>query len=94
VHQPVYVEPLQKGEQVLSGHFGGPVAKVPGIGAIPIPFTSIGYGKEAKQPNNCFWQPTPDLIGFRSLDNSNLGLLKNSGTPTAWVSQANSIQTF
>jgi hypothetical protein len=40
-----FVEPLQKGQQVITGHFGGPVAKVPGIGAIPIPFTSIGYGK-------------------------------------------------
>ena len=40
-----FVEPLEKGEQVLTGHFGGPVAKVPGIGAIPIPFTSIGYGR-------------------------------------------------
>ncbi|MEY4350739.1 MAG: hypothetical protein RL078_800 [Bacteroidota bacterium] len=40
-----FVEPLKKGEQVLTGHFGGPVAKVPGIGAIPIPFTSIGYGR-------------------------------------------------
>ena len=40
-----FVEPLKKGEQVITGHFGGPVAKVPGIGAIPIPFTSIGYGR-------------------------------------------------
>jgi hypothetical protein len=40
-----FVEPLQKGQQVITGHFGGPVAKVPGIGAIPIPFTSIGYGR-------------------------------------------------
>lgn len=40
-----FVEPLQKGQQVLTGHFGGPIAKVPGIGAIPIPFTSIGYGR-------------------------------------------------
>ena len=40
-----FVEPLEKSEQVLTGHFGGPVAKVPGIGPIPIPFTSIGYGR-------------------------------------------------
>ncbi|MEN9742240.1 MAG: hypothetical protein RLZZ65_45 [Bacteroidota bacterium] len=40
-----FVEPLQKGEQVLTAHFGGPIAKVPGIGNIPIPFTSIGYGR-------------------------------------------------
>ncbi|MFZ9612450.1 MAG: hypothetical protein ACO29Q_04140, partial [Crocinitomicaceae bacterium] len=40
-----FVEPLKKGQQVITGNFGGPVAKIPGIGAIPIPFTSIGYGR-------------------------------------------------
>jgi hypothetical protein len=40
-----FVEPLQKGQQVITGHFGGPVAKIPGIGAIPIPFSSVGYGR-------------------------------------------------
>jgi len=39
-----FVEPLKKGQQVITGNFGGPVAKIPGIGAIPIPFTAIGYG--------------------------------------------------
>ena len=40
-----FVEPLKKGEEVISGHFGGPLAKIPGIGAIPIPFSSVGYGR-------------------------------------------------
>jgi hypothetical protein len=39
-----FVEPLKKGQQVLTGNFGGPVAKIPGIGSIPIPFTAVGYG--------------------------------------------------
>lgn len=39
-----FVEPLKKGQQVITGNFGGPVAKIPGIGAIPIPFTAVGYG--------------------------------------------------
>ncbi len=40
-----FVEPLKKGEEVIGGHFGGPLAKIPGIGAIPIPFSSVGYGR-------------------------------------------------
>ncbi|MCX8486002.1 MAG: hypothetical protein ORN53_02285, partial [Crocinitomicaceae bacterium] len=40
----LFVEPLKKGQQVITGNFGGPVAKIPGIGAIPIPFTAVGYG--------------------------------------------------
>jgi hypothetical protein len=40
-----FVEPLKRGQQVITGNFGGPVAKIPGIGAIPIPFTAIGYGR-------------------------------------------------
>jgi hypothetical protein len=40
-----FVEPLKKGEEVISGHFGGPMAKIPGIGVIPIPFSSVGYGR-------------------------------------------------
>jgi hypothetical protein len=40
-----FVEPLKRGQQVISGNFGGAVAKIPGIGAIPIPFTAIGYGR-------------------------------------------------
>lgn len=39
-----YVKPLEKGEHAINSHFGGPVSKVPGIGAIPLPFTSVGYG--------------------------------------------------
>jgi hypothetical protein len=40
-----FVEPLKRGQQVITGNFGGPVAKIPGIGAVPIPFTAIGYGR-------------------------------------------------
>lgn len=40
-----FVEPLKKGQQVITGNFGGPVAKVPGIGNLPIPYTAIGYGR-------------------------------------------------
>lgn len=39
-----YVKPLNQGEHALQANFGGPITKVPGIGAIPLPLTSIGYG--------------------------------------------------
>jgi hypothetical protein len=39
-----YVKTLDKGQHAIQGNFGGPMAKVPGIGVIPIPFTSVGYG--------------------------------------------------
>ena len=39
-----FVKPLEKGQHAILGNFGGPMAKVPGIGVIPIPFTSVGYG--------------------------------------------------
>lgn len=49
-----FVEPLQKGEQVLTGHFGGPLAKVPGIGVLPIPFSSVGYGRGLSNQTTVF----------------------------------------
>ncbi len=39
-----FVKPLEQGQHAVQGNFGGPLAKVPGIGVIPIPFTSVGYG--------------------------------------------------
>ncbi|MEN9700384.1 MAG: hypothetical protein RLZZ301_1582 [Bacteroidota bacterium] len=51
-----FVEPLKKGEQVITGHFGGPIAKVPGIGTIPIPFSSIGYGRGLTDQTTVFGQ--------------------------------------
>lgn len=39
-----YVKPLMKGEHALQVDMGGPIAKVPGIGVIPLPLTTVGYG--------------------------------------------------
>lgn len=39
-----YVKPLSKGEQAIQANFGGPLAKVPGIGVIPLPLSAVGYG--------------------------------------------------
>ncbi|NBO61725.1 MAG: hypothetical protein EBU82_12320, partial [Flavobacteriia bacterium] len=39
-----YVKPLTQGEHAVQVNVGGPIAKIPGIGAIPMPLTSVGYG--------------------------------------------------
>ena len=39
-----YIKPLEVGQHAVQVNFGGPVAKIPGIGAIPMPLTSVGYG--------------------------------------------------
>ncbi|MFM7664709.1 MAG: hypothetical protein ACKO68_09310 [Bacteroidota bacterium] len=39
-----YVKPLAVGQHAVQANFGGPVAKIPGIGTIPMPLTSVGYG--------------------------------------------------
>ena len=39
-----FVEPLNPGKKAITASLGGPLINVPGIGTIPIPFTSIGFG--------------------------------------------------
>lgn len=39
-----FVQPLQEGEHAVNASLGGPIVGVPGIGAIPIPNTTLGYG--------------------------------------------------
>lgn len=60
-----FYEPLQKGEQVLTGHFGGPIANVPGIGSIPLPFTSIGYANGISEKNDCLWIYLSNVFNVR-----------------------------
>lgn len=81
-----FYEPLNKGEQVLTSHFGGPIATVPGIGSIPLPFTSIGYANGVTDRLTAFGSiyPTSLLFGVGQLDlGVNFGLwessLKNQG---------------
>lgn len=80
-----FVEPLKKGQQVITGNFGGPVAKIPGIGAIPIPFTAVGYGYGVTNKTTIF--------GNVHTTSSHLELVKQtsvsrkaSGKMTKWAS--------
>lgn len=40
-----FVVPLAKNENAVSVDLGGPLAKIPGVSVMPIPFTSITYGR-------------------------------------------------
>lgn len=40
-----FVEPLAKRENAIAVDLGGPIVKIPGVITMPIPFTSITYGR-------------------------------------------------
>lgn len=65
-----YVKPLEKGEHAINAHFGGPITKVPGIGSIPLPYTSIGYGYGLKENTTIFANlyTTSLLFGVSQID--------------------------
>lgn len=65
-----YVKPLIKGESTIQANFGGPIAKVPGIGSIPLPLTSLGYGYGLKNNLTLFgnFHPTSLMFGVGQID--------------------------
>jgi hypothetical protein len=65
-----YVKPLEKGEHAINTHLGGPITKVPGIGSIPLPYTSIGYGYGLKENTTIFANlyTTSLLFGVSQID--------------------------
>jgi hypothetical protein len=40
-----FVEPLRKGQNAISATAGGPIVNVPGIATLPLPMSSITYGR-------------------------------------------------
>ncbi len=40
-----FVDPLARNENAIAVDLGGPLVKVPGVSTLPIPFTSITYGR-------------------------------------------------
>ncbi len=65
-----FVKPLEKGSHAIQVHLGGPIAKVPGVGAIPLPLTSVGYGYGLKENLTLFGNvhPTAMMFGVGQLD--------------------------
>lgn len=60
-----FVDPLKRGEQAFSGSLGGPIINVPGIASIPIPFTSLTYGKGLTDNTTLYgsWFSTAAIFG-------------------------------
>ena len=65
-----YIKPLAKGEHAVQVNLGGPVAKVPGIGVIPMPLTSVGYGYGVSEQLTLFGNlhSTSLLFGVGQMD--------------------------
>ena len=65
-----YVKPMDKGQHALQVNLGGPIAKVPGIGVIPMPLTTVGYGYGLKEHLTLFGNlhTTSLLFGVGQVD--------------------------
>jgi hypothetical protein len=60
-----FVDPLRRGEHAVSASLGGPLANVPGVATIPLPFTSLTYGNGVTDNTTVFgsWFSTAAAFG-------------------------------
>ena len=60
-----FVDPLGRGEHAVSASLGGPLANVPGVATIPLPFTSLTYGNGITNNTTLFgsWFSTAAAFG-------------------------------
>lgn len=65
-----FVEPLEKGENAINVSLGGPLANVPGVATLPLPFTSIGYGRGVTSNITAYgsWYSTAAVFGVAQFD--------------------------
>ncbi len=65
-----FYKPLEKGEQAVTATFGGPLINIPNVAPMPIPFTSLGYGRGISDKLTVFgsWQTTSSIFGVIHLD--------------------------
>ena len=65
-----YVKPLEHKQHAISATLGGAMLSVPGIGTIPLPNTSLGYGYGATEEMTVFgnWYSTAAVFGDIQLD--------------------------
>lgn len=65
-----FVEPLKKGENAVSASLGGPLTNVPGVATIPMPFTSLTYGRGVTNNITVFgsWYSTAAIFGTFQFD--------------------------
>lgn len=64
-----FVEPLKKNENAIGIDLGGPLVTIPGVATMPIPFTSVTYGRGVS--NNLTlsgsWYSTAALFGVAQI---------------------------
>lgn len=65
-----FVEPLEKGENAVHATLGGPLATVPSVATLPLPFTSVGYGRGLTPNITAFgsWYTTAAAFGVAQFD--------------------------
>lgn len=73
------IKPLEIGEQSVSMSLGGPMAKIPGVATLPIPFTNLSYARGCKENLTLTGSiyPTTMLFGTYQFDlGVNYGFIK------------------
>lgn len=73
------IKPLDEGQQSISASLGGPMAQVPGVGTLPIPFTNVSYSRGFKHNLTATGSlyPTAALFGVYQIDlGANYGIVK------------------
>lgn len=65
-----FVEPLKKRENAISASLGGPMLNVPGVATMPIPFTSLTYGRGITDNITAYgsWYSTAAIFGTFQFD--------------------------
>lgn len=65
-----HVVPLRKREQAVSVSLGGPVVKVPGVAILPVPFSSVTYGRGLTNNTTVYgtWFSTAAVFGVAQFD--------------------------
>ncbi|MDX1446074.1 hypothetical protein [Lishizhenia sp.] len=70
-----FIEPLAKKQNAVSADFGGPLVNVPGVATIPLPFSSLTYGRGLSHSTTIYgsWHTTAAVFGVAQFD---LGVVK------------------
>ena len=65
-----FVEPLAKKENALSIDLGGPLVNVPGVATMPLPFSSLTYGRGLTNNTTVYtsWHTTAAVFGVAQFD--------------------------
>jgi hypothetical protein len=91
-----FVKPLEHKQHAISGSFGGPLATIPGVATIPLPYTSLGYGYGLKPSTTIYanWYTTAAIFGVVQFDAGiTKGLWKNPNS-TMGVSISPSVNFY